>query len=127
MIRSLTLLLLPLALVGCASPREVCIRDAQGPVREIARQISSTEVALARGYRLVTLRDRDFELRTCVARRADGAAFGYPCHRPVTRTRQEPVAIDYDEERAKLARLKARYAAAAAAADARVGICPPPG
>lgn len=127
MIRSLTLLVLPLALVGCATPREACIRDAQAPVRDIARQISSTEVALARGYRLVTLRDRDFETTTCIARRADGASFGYPCRRPVTRTRQEPVAIDYDEERAKLARLKALYVRAAAAAEGRVASCPLPG
>lgn len=127
MIRSLILLVLPLALVGCATPREACIRDAQAPVRDIAREISSTEVALARGYRLVTLRERDFAMTTCIARRADGTTFGYPCQRPVTRTRQEPVAIDYDEERARLARLKALYAVAAAAADARLASCPPPG
>lgn len=127
MTRSLILLVLPLALVGCATPREACIRDTQAPVRDIARQITSSELALARGYRLVTLRDRDFAMTTCIARRADGASFGYPCQRPVTRTRQEPVAIDYDEERAKLARLKARYAQAAAAAEARMASCPPPG
>lgn len=127
MTRSLILLVLPLALVGCATPREACIRDAQAPVRDIAREISATELALARGYRLVTLRDRDLRLTTCVAHRSDGRAVGYPCHRPVTRTRQDAVSIDYDEERARLARLKARYAEAAAAADARMASCPPPG
>ena len=126
MTRSLILLVLPLALVACATPREACIGDARAPLREIARQISSTEVALARGYRLVTLHDRDLVPTTCFARRDDGVAVGYPCHRPVTRSRQEPVAIDYDEERARLARLKARYARAAASAEARIATCPPP-
>lgn len=126
MIRSIAVLALSLALAACASPREACIRQAQQPARDIARQISATELALARGYRIVTLRDRDFELTTCIAHRADGAAFGYPCRRPVTSLRQEPVAIDYAEERARLARLNALYADAAATSQARIAVCPPP-
>lgn len=123
-----SMILIPFVLLvtACASPREVCLRDASAEPRRIAAQIADTELALARGYRLVTLRDRRIGLASCIGRRADGAAYRYGCYRPVTDTRQEPVGIDYSEERARLARLRDSFESAADRSERLAELCPVP-
>ncbi|MBJ3761317.1 hypothetical protein ILP92_00940 [Maribius pontilimi] len=109
MVRTPTALILPLVLTlaACATPREACIASAEAPLREVTRDIAQTERALDRGYRLVRVRDIRLALTRCVTRNRDGERVSYPCQRPTTVTRSEPVGIDYSEERARLKRLRA--------------------
>lgn len=123
MIRHSIPVLALLALAACATPREACIGSAQSDVRNLTREISVRERNLARGYQLVTVRDTQLALTTCLRRDRDGTTVGYPCQKPVVTRREEPVAIDASEERARLAGLRADRDRAVAAADVRIRQC----
>ncbi len=113
-------LLAPLALAACATPREACIRDAQSDLRSVTREIAETETVLARGYRVIRTRETELALTTCLRRTRDGETVGFPCQRPIVVTDETPIGIDYSEERARLARLRA--AQARLVEDAELGI-----
>lgn len=112
MFRSPAILLpaLALTLAACATPYEYCVSQAQSPLRDVTRDIARIERDLGRGYRLVTVRDTQLALTRCVRRTRDGDEISYPCQRPVTLRRSEPVSIDFDEERARLRALQSRRA-----------------
>jgi hypothetical protein len=118
------LLVLPLvALVACATPREACIRDAQRQVTLLNQQIATTQGNIDRGYALAEVQDIRTITTTCTGTNEDGSTFTFPCQETRTITRQEPVAINVAEERAKLADLIERRDAAAEATNARIQQC----
>ncbi|KGB81109.1 MAG: hypothetical protein CL814_15015 [Confluentimicrobium sp.] len=103
------LLLLPLA--ACATPRERCDRAATEDLRVVGALIVETEQNIARGYAIQQeVRERP-RLTYCWGGRGGDGHFGYAfCNDTETYTVDRPVAIDLDEERAKLATLKRKYA-----------------
>ncbi|WP_412509363.1 hypothetical protein [Roseovarius sp. SYSU LYC5161] len=118
------LYLLPLVvLAACATPREACINEAQSKLRLLNAQIATAQGNIDRGYALAEVQDLRTVTRTCTGTNEDGSTFTFPCQKTRTYTREEPVAINVAEERAKLADLRQRRDAAAEAAEARIRQC----
>lgn len=124
--RSSLLLLVPaLALTAaCASPREVCIREAQAELRTLTRLAADTRANVQRGYALETVQEVRTVTVTCTGTNEDGTTFTFPCEETRTFDRQVPVAIDLDAERAKLASIERRIDEEQAIANARIAQCP---
>lgn len=119
-----TLILLPLvALAACASPRERCIAGANRPVATLDGLIAQTRGNIDRGYGLVEVQDVRVLRRLCQGTNADNSTFSFPCEETETFTRNEPVALDMNAERAKLVQLEERRAQSARAAAAQVQQC----
>lgn len=117
-------MLLPLiALAACASPREQCIAGANRPVATLDGLIAETRGNISRGFGLVEVQDVRVLRRSCEGTNEDGSTFRFPCEETETFTRREPVALDMNEERAKLAQLEERRAQSARAAAAQVQQC----
>jgi len=104
------LLLLPLALAACATPREACINDATRELRVLSNLVAETRGNLARGYAIGERQDIVTIPDTCEAYSESGEITRFPCDRTETRTREFPVAIDLNAERAKLDSLLERQA-----------------
>ena len=102
-------LLVPLlALVACATPREQCISQGTRDLRVINSLISETQGNLSRGYALAEQQEVRVLRRSCEGTNADGSTFRFPCEETETFTRNVPVAIDLNAERAKLRSLQER-------------------
>ncbi|SMX45025.1 hypothetical protein [Actibacterium lipolyticum] len=102
-------LLLPLA--ACATPREQCERTAKHDLNVVSALIVETEQNIARGYALETRVIERPNLTVCWAERPGDGQVGISfCNTSETRTVEEPVAINLDEERAKLKTLKVKFA-----------------
>lgn len=103
-----TLLIFPVLLTACATPREACIADVTQEVRILDSLIAETRGNLSRGF---AIEERE-EIRTrntfCTGRNEDGSTFRFRCEETDTVTRRTPVAIDLNAERAKLASLEER-------------------
>lgn len=118
------LYVLPLvALAACATPREACINDAQRQVNLLNQQIATTQGNIDRGYALAEVQDIRAVTTTCKGTNEDGSTFTFPCQETQTYTREEPVAINVADERAKLADLVQRRDAAAIATNERIQQC----
>ncbi|SLN40540.1 hypothetical protein PSA7680_02022 [Pseudoruegeria aquimaris] len=120
--RTLSLALLPAAallLASCSTPRERCLNAATQDLRTVDQLILETEANIERGFGLTTdyrittgfdwCRDRWGRMYTCPTQRAT----------PVTR----PVAVDVNQEKAKLASLKQQRRRLAKEAEAPVAAC----
>ncbi|RYG91553.1 hypothetical protein EU803_10730 [Loktanella sp. IMCC34160] len=120
-----TLLILPVLgiLAACATPREACINDARRHVVLLDQQIAVTQGNISRGYALATVQDVQVVTEVCRGTNEDGSTFSFPCQKTRVVDRQEPVAINVAEERAKLADLQARRAAAERTAQATIQQC----
>lgn len=70
--------------------------------------IGETEGNLRRGYSLAEQQDVRVWRTTCEGTNADGSTFRFPCEETETYTRDVPVAIDLNAERAKLRSLQER-------------------
>jgi len=119
-----TLFMIPLAvLAACATPREQCISQVTRDARVLSSLINETRGNLQRGYAL----DRQQEVRTirrtCRGRNEDGSTFTYRCDTTDTVTRNVPVAIDLNAERAKLQSLEERFVQTQAASNQAVAQC----
>jgi len=101
--------LFALALAGCATPQERCIRDATRDLRTVNALIAESEATIDRGYALVE------------EQRLVSVGFGYCigghgrvgyrfCGETYTTTVRRPVAVDLDVERRKLAGLRGKAA-----------------
>ncbi|WP_084863362.1 hypothetical protein [Salibaculum halophilum] len=118
------LFLLPLVLLAaCATPREACISDARAKLRLLESQIDTAQGNIDRGYALAEVQDLRTVTRTCTGTNEDGSTFTFPCEETRTFTREEPVAINVAEERAKLADLRERRNAEATRAEERIRQC----
>lgn len=103
-----SLLLLPLLLAACATPREACIGDATRDLRVVNALVAQTRANLQRGYAIEEEQDLRTLYRSCRVDNADGTTGTYACPRTVVVTNEVPVAIDLNAERAKLESLLER-------------------
>lgn len=105
------IILLPLlVLSACATPRERCLNDANREVRVLNGLINETRGNLARGYAIERGQDVRTVRSTCVGRNEDGTEFRFRCDQTETVDTRRPVAINLDDEQAKLATLEQRQA-----------------
>ncbi len=124
--QTILLLLAPLLLAACATPRQACLATASRDVATIDRLILETRTNIERGFAV----DRELYTGTRVdlcmgsggGRHHRNVGWSY-CMVPETRVLSTPVAIDTTLEKRKLAELlEARKRAEKAAAE-RIGYC----
>lgn len=89
---------------GCASEYEQCVGKAYSEVRSIQTSITSIEENLARGYAIHVSEEPYVQMITCYNNKNEA----FFCPETFYRTVENPVAIDAQLERSKLASLKAR-------------------
>ena len=118
-----SILLLPLILAACATPREQCINDATRELRTINSLVAETEQNIQRGFALNEVQEVRVIQTTCTGTNADGSIFTFDCEETQTFDRTEPVAIDLNAERAKLNSLLERQRQVQSRADAAVQQC----
>lgn len=97
-----------LGLAACSTPQERCISGANRDLRVINGLIGETRGNLARGFAIREVQDLVTVNTTCDGVSEDGVEFTVQCEEVETITRREPVAIDLNAERAKLASLEER-------------------
>ncbi|MGR3625249.1 MAG: hypothetical protein ACU0A0_03060 [Limimaricola sp.] len=106
--RPALLLVLPLVLAACATPREACLSDVSRQGRVVDALIAQTRGNIARGY---GIEERE-ELRTrrhlCRYRTDDGEIVRRFCDRTVAEDIRVPVTLDIEAEKVKLDQLLAR-------------------
>lgn len=103
-----TLLIFPILLTACATPRESCLRDATQEVRVMERLIAVTRGNLDRGFAIEERQDVRTRRTFCTGQNEDGSTFRFRCEETDTVTVEVPVAIDLNAEREKLASLEER-------------------
>ncbi|HBG98189.1 MAG: hypothetical protein JKP98_01655 [Rhodobacteraceae bacterium] len=111
-----------LLLAGCASPAERCATAVLEDIRIIDALIVQTEATLARGYAIETQTVPYSTVTGCGGWYRGGIAPGF-CTATRVRTREVPVAVDLDAERAKLASMQAERARKAQAAAPALARC----
>lgn len=117
------LILLPVILAACATPREQCISEVSRELRVVNGLVTQTQQNISRGYALERVQDIRVVSTTCTGTNADGSTFTFPCEETETFNRSVPVAIDLDAERAKLESLLERQAQLQRATDAAIQQC----
>lgn len=105
-----TLLLFPILLTACATPRESCIAQVTQEVRVLDALIAQTRGNLERGFAIAERQEVETRRTFCTGRNEDGSTFRFRCEETETVTRQIPVAIDLNAEREKLTSLEQRQA-----------------
>jgi len=91
---------LPLLLAACATPQQRCEIQATRDLRVVNQLIGETQATLQRGYALREEQRTRVGTSICYG---GGDDFGYGfCWGNNTYTRTRPVAVNLDEERAKL-------------------------
>ncbi len=121
--RLVPLLILPLALAACQSPRDACLSDAARPSRIVEALIAETQGNLARGYGIEEDQEVRVDRRTCRVTLDDGTSDRVRCDRTRVIDVERAVALDLDEERVKLDQLLEQRAGLAADRDARFRGC----
>lgn len=106
--RPALLLLLPVILTACATPREACIAEATQETRILDGLIAETRANLSRGFAVEEKQEVRTRRTFCTGRNDDGSTFRFRCEETDTVTREVPVAIDLNAERAKLTSLEQR-------------------
>lgn len=103
--RPLLALALPLLLAACATPQQRCEAQATRDLRIIDGLIAESQATLQRGFAFQTVQNTRPVATFCWGggRHNDpwGAGYGL-CWNNTTYTTREPVAVNLDEERAKL-------------------------
>ncbi len=102
------LLLIPLFLAACETPREACISGANRELRTINALIDETRGNLARGYAIGVRQEVRTISETCRTESPEGIITTFPCDRTEIVDVSEPVAVDLNAERAKLESLLQR-------------------
>ena len=96
------LILLPLALAACQTPREACISGATRQLSIIEGLIAETQGNLARGYAIDTRQEVRVRPDTCTIQLPDGTEGRVRCEDTTVVDIDVPVAIDLRAEQAKL-------------------------
>jgi len=112
-----------LALTACATPRESCIAAANRDGRVVNALIAETRGNIARGFAVAERQEIRVKTTTCEAEGDDGVVLTFECEETDTVTVREPVAIDLNAERAKLASLEERQRQNAINAQAAIQQC----
>jgi len=118
-----TLLILPLLVAACATPREQCISDVTRELRVMTELVNETQANIQRGYAVAETQEVRTIRSTCTGENEDGSTFTFPCEETETIDRQVPVAIDLNAEQAKLTSLLERQSQLQRASDAAVQQC----
>ncbi len=115
------LLALPLLLAACATPQERCQSEAVRDLRVMNELIAETQATLQRGYALREETLPRFGTTFCYRRDDD---FGIDlCLGNEIRTRLRPVAVNLDDERAKLQTLQQKRQELETRARAQIESC----
>lgn len=117
------LLIVPLLLTACATPREACIADVSRQVSILNNLIVQTEGNLERGYALEQRQRIRTRRSFCRGSNSNRSRSRSRCDRIDTITQNVPVAIDLEAERAKLASLQLRQSQNVANAQAGLAQC----
>jgi hypothetical protein len=112
-----------LALAACGTPQERCIARETRDLRVLDRLIAEIEGTLARGYALETETFVITQTVPCTVRGPDNTLVTDWCDREEVLERTRPVAVNLDEERAKLRSMEARRTELARSAAGRVEAC----
>ncbi len=104
------LLLIPLLLAACETPREACVSSATRELSTVNGLIDQTRGNLARGYAIGTTQQVRVIPETCRTQSAEGVITTFPCDRTEIVDVDQPVAIDLNAERLKLESLLQRQA-----------------
>lgn len=91
-------------LAACASPRETCLTNATRDLNVVQSLIADMEATIARGYAIRTEERLIAYTDFCFGAGGD-VGFSF-CRRLDPVTTRKPVAVNLDEERAKLRSLK---------------------
>ena len=119
------LLLIPLVLAACETPREACITNATRELATVSRLVAETRGNILRGYAIGTRQVVQTIPETCRTQNAEGLITTYPCDRTEIVDIDEPVAVDLNAERAKLESLLERQAQMQRQSDAVMPTCGP--
>jgi len=117
------LLIIPVILTACATPREACLAEVTREVRVLDGLITETRANLSRGFAVEERQEVRTRNTFCTGRNDDGTTFRFRCEETDTVTRRIPIAIDLDAERAKLESLERRQAQNRVNADAGIAQC----
>ncbi len=98
-----------LAVTGCASAYENCLRQATRDLSVVRALISDTEATLERGYAIQTETRTVLYTDFCFGAGRNHGRFRF-CTRAQPVSSRVPVAVDLDIERAKLRSLKVKEA-----------------
>ena len=113
------------ALAACATPREMCERQAVRDLAVVERLIAESEATLARGYALHPVPYTRPSLQLCYGSGFGGYGnFGFSyCNYPQVDIQMVPAAVDLREERRKLMELKRKRQDLARASAAGLEAC----
>lgn len=118
-----------LLLSACGTPQEQCIRRETADLRTLDRLIAETERNIARGYALEEYTTWEWDTYTCYDRQPPGPDGVVPpptprlCRDRVPVTETRPVAIDLNQERAKLASMTQKRSELARRANLAIEAC----
>lgn len=117
------LFLAPFALLAACSEQDICISNATSQLRTINALVAETRGNLARGYAIEERQELRERRYVCSIENSDGTTSSRFCTDTEVITRDVPVAIDLNAERAKLESLVERQAVEQRRADAAVRQC----
>ncbi len=101
----LHLLILPLLATACVDPGQTCRKDATKDLQTVRALITETEETIARGYAVKTGSRNIAFTDFCLGSGSHNVGISF-CNRIEPVQTKQPVAVDLNEERRKLASLK---------------------
>lgn len=116
-------LLVLLPLVACGTPQEQCIRGVTKDLRTLDRLIATSQGNLERGYAIESQPYWDSEYQVCGWYDRNGRSYANYCWVDVMSTRNVSVAINLDQEAAKLKTMQSKRAELAKNAQPAIAQC----
>jgi hypothetical protein len=112
-----------LAVAACGTPQERCIARESRDLRVLDGLIAETQATIARGYALNTETFVITQSFPCAVRGPNNTVLTELCDTEQVVERTRPVAVNLDEERAKLRSMQDRRAEMARSVSARIEAC----
>jgi len=112
-----------LVLAACGTPQERCIARESRDLRVLDRLIAETEGTIARGYALERESFVITQTFPCQVRGPNNTVVTELCDTEQVVERTRPVAVNLDDERAKLQSMQARRADLARSVASRIDAC----
>jgi hypothetical protein len=118
-----------LILTACGTPQEQCIRRETADLRTLDSLIAETERNIQRGYGIEEYTTWEWETYTCYQSQRPGPdgiarpSIARICQERVPWTETRPVAIDLNQERAKLSSMKQKRTELARRANLSIDAC----
>jgi hypothetical protein len=114
---------LALALAACGTPQERCIARESRDLRVLDRLIAETEGTIARGFALESESFVITQTVPCQVRGPNNTIVTDLCETEQVVERTRPVAVNLDDERAKLRSMQDRRAELSRSVGARIEAC----